>query len=43
LQAKEARQAEAMIGSPSEKDYKGMVSSNTIKNCPIIVSNVTNA
>jgi hypothetical protein len=32
-----------MIGSPSEKDYKGMVSSNIIKNCPITVSNVTNA
>ncbi len=43
LQAKEARQAQAMIGSPSEKDYKGMVGSNIIKNCPITVSNVTNA
>ncbi len=32
-----------MIGSPSEKDYKGMVSSNIIKNCPITVSGVTNA
>jgi hypothetical protein len=43
LQAKEAHQAQAMIGSPSEPDYKGMVSSNTIKNCPITVSDVTNA
>ncbi len=32
-----------MIGSPSEKDYKGMVSSNIIKNCPITVSDVTKA
>jgi hypothetical protein len=42
LQVKEARQAQRMIGSPSEKDYKGMVSSNIIKNCPITVSKVTN-
>jgi hypothetical protein len=42
LQAKEARQAQAIIGSPSEEHYKGMVSSNIIKNCPINVSNVTN-
>ncbi len=32
-----------MIGSPSEKDCKGMVTSNMIKNCQISVSNVTNA
>jgi hypothetical protein len=42
LQAKEAHQAQAIIGSPSEQDYKGMVSSK-IKNCPITVSNVTNS
>ncbi len=42
LQAKEAHQAQAMIGGP-KKDYKGMVSSNIIKNCQITVSNVTNA
>jgi hypothetical protein len=42
LQAKEARRAQELIRSPSEKDYKGMVSSNIIKNCPITVSDVTN-
>ena len=42
LQAKGACQAQARIGSPSEKDYKGMVSSNMIKNWPITMSNVTN-
>ena len=34
-QAKEARRAQAMMGNPSEKDYKGMVSNNLIANCPI--------
>jgi hypothetical protein len=43
LQAKKARRAQAMIGSPSGKDYKEMVSSNIIKNCPITVSDMTNA
>jgi hypothetical protein len=43
LRAKEAHQAQAMIGSPSEKDYKRMVSISIIKNCPITVSDVTNA
>jgi hypothetical protein len=42
LQSKVARRAHAMIGSPSEKDYMGMVSSNIIKNFPITVSNVAN-
>ena len=32
-----------MIGSPSEKDYGGMVSSNMIKNCPIDSTDVSNA
>jgi hypothetical protein len=43
LQAKEARRLQAMLGNPSEKDFKGMVSSNIIPNCPITLSNVTNA
>ena len=33
--AKVARQLQGMIGSQSEKDYGGMVSSNMIKNGPI--------
>jgi hypothetical protein len=41
LQAKEAYQAQAMIRSQIEKYYKGMVSRNIIKNCPI--NNKSNA
>ena len=33
--AKAARKLQGMIGSPSEKDYGGMVSINMIKNFPI--------
>ena len=43
LQAKEARHAQAMIGNPSEGDFKGMVSGNLIKNCPITTTDITNA
>jgi hypothetical protein len=32
LKAKEARRAQAMMGNPSEKDYKGMVSNKLIPN-----------
>jgi hypothetical protein len=42
VQAKEAHQAQAMLGNLSKKDYKGMVSNNLIVNCPITSSNVTN-
>jgi hypothetical protein len=41
--AKEARRAQAMMGNPSEKDYKGMVSNNLIANCPISSKDVYNA
>jgi hypothetical protein len=43
MQAKEARRAQAMMGNPSEKDYKGMVSNNLIANCPINSQDVANA
>jgi hypothetical protein len=43
LRAKEARRAQALLGNPSEKDYRGMVSSNMIENCPISTSDVSNA
>jgi hypothetical protein len=43
LEAKEARQGQALIGNPSKKDYHNMVSSNMIANCPFSKSNVTNA
>ncbi len=32
-----------MISSPSKKDYRGMVSSNLISNCPFLTTDVTNA
>jgi len=41
-QAKEARRAQAMMGNPSEKDYKGMVSNNLIANCPITSKDLSN-
>ena len=40
---KAARKLQGIIGSPSEKDYGGKVSSNMIKNCPIDSTNVSNA
>ena len=43
LKAKEARRAQAMMGNPSEADYKGMVSHNLMPNCPVTSSNITNA
>jgi len=42
-QAKEAYRAQAMMGNPSKKDYKGMVSNNLIANCPITSRDVSNA
>ena len=43
LRAKQARRAQAMMGNPSEKDYKGVVSNHLISNCPITVNNITNS
>ena len=43
LQAKEVGQGQGMIGSLSESDYKTMVSSNMISNCPISQHDVSNA
>ena len=43
LQAKEAHQAQAMLGNPSMKDLQGLVSSNMIQNCPFSLSDITNA
>ena len=42
-QAKEARRAQAMMGNPSEKDYKGMVTNSLIANCAITSHDVSNA
>jgi hypothetical protein len=43
LQAKKARRAQAMIGNPNKGDFKGMVSRNLIKNCPVTTTDITNA
>jgi hypothetical protein len=43
LKAKEACRAQGMIGNPSKKDYKGMVSGNLITNCPVTTANINNA
>ena len=43
VKTKEARRAQAMMGNPSEKDYKGMVSNNLIPNCPVSSADITNA
>jgi hypothetical protein len=32
-----------MIGNPSKGDFKGMVSGNLIKNCPVTTTDITNA
>ena len=43
LKAKEARRAQAMMGNPSKKDYKTMVSNNLILECPITSMDITRA
>ncbi len=43
IQAKEAKRAQAMIGNPSKKDFKGLVSNHLVSNCPITYANITNA
>jgi hypothetical protein len=42
LKAKEACRAQAMIGNPNKKDYKGMVSVKLITNCPVTKTNISN-
>jgi hypothetical protein len=41
--AKRAQKALGLVGYPSPKDFKHMVSSNMIKNCPVTSTNVANA
>ena len=43
LKAKEARRAQAVMGNPSKKDYKTMVSNNLIPECPITPTDISNA
>ncbi len=42
LKAKEACKAQGMIGNPSKKDYKGIVSGNLITNCPVTTTHINN-
>ena len=43
LRAKQACCAQVMMGNPSKKDYKGVVSNRLISNCPINFNNMTNS
>ncbi len=43
LKAKEACRAQAMMGNPSKKDYKTMVSNNLIPECLIMSMDITKA
>ncbi len=43
MKAKKVRQGQAIIGNPSKGDYKGLLSSNMISNCPIAPADITNA
>jgi hypothetical protein len=40
---KQARKALGMVGYPSEKDFKNMVSSNMIRNCPVTPADISAA
>ncbi len=42
MKVKEARWAQAIMGNPSKKDYKGVVSNHLISNCPVTHTNITN-
>ena len=42
LRANKACRAQAMIGNPSKGDFKGMMSSNMIKNCSVTPSDIAN-
>jgi hypothetical protein len=42
MRAKEARRAQAMMGNPSKKDFKGMVCNNIVPNCPIDCHDIDN-
>ncbi len=43
IKAREAKEAQAMLGNPSEEDFQGLVSGNLIPNCPIARANISNA
>ena len=41
--AREAREAQAMVGHPTDRDFLGMVRANMITNCPVTEKAVINA
>ncbi len=43
IKAREAREAQAMLGNPSKKDFQGLVRGNLISNCPIMRGNISNS
>jgi hypothetical protein len=43
IRVKEVRRAQGMMGNPSKKDYKGVVSNHLISNSPITHTNIINA
>ncbi len=42
LKAKEAKQAQGLIGNPSKSNFKGMARGNIIQYCPIMPNNIAN-
>jgi hypothetical protein len=42
IKAQEVREAQAMLGDPSKKDFQGLTSGNLIPNCPIARGNISN-
>ncbi len=43
LKAKKVRRVQEIMGNPSNKDYKGVVSNHLISNCPVTHASITNA
>ncbi len=43
LKGQEKRRTIGLIRNPSKNDFKGMVSNNMIKNCPLTTPAITNA
>jgi hypothetical protein len=42
-EARKAREAQAMLGHPTDRDFLGMVRGGMISNCPVTVNTVNNA
>jgi hypothetical protein len=42
-EARKAREAQAMLGHPTDRDFLGMVRGNMISNCPVTVNTVKNS